>query len=407
MDSWTAPSLPRLPGSGRQLALHDTASGTRLPTPQSSTARMYTCGITPYDATHLGHAATYVASDLIVRIWRDAGHEVRYVQNVTDVDDPLLERAQRDDQDWRELAEREIERFRNDMVALRLVPPAAFVGAVEAIPQIADMIETLKGSGAVYDLQGDLYYPVRVDPDFGSVSHLDHDAMVRLSAENGGDPERPGKQDPVDPQLWRRAREGEPSWDSPFGPGRPGWHVECAAIALTELGTTYDVAAGGRDLVFPHHEMSTSHARVATGDRGPYVHSHAGLVALDGEKMSKSKGNLVFVSHLREQGADPMAIRLGVLAHHYRSDWEWRAEDLTEASERLASWRSAASAAAGPSGTEVLTALRERLADDLDAPGALAAIDAWAEAVHRGEGDDTEAPGLVRAATDALLGVEL
>ncbi|MBO0830093.1 MAG: cysteine--1-D-myo-inosityl 2-amino-2-deoxy-alpha-D-glucopyranoside ligase [Streptosporangiales bacterium] len=368
---------------------------------------MYACGITPYDATHMGHAATYVAWDLIARVWRDAGHEVRYAQNVTDVDEPLLERAARDGEDWRELAARETDLFRDDMVALRLLAPRAFVGAVEAIPRIVAMIESLKGRNAVYDLDGDLYFPVAVDPAFGSLSHLDHQAMVHLSRENGGDPDRPGKQDPVDPVLWLAERPGEPCWDSPFGPGRPGWHVECSAIAYTELGADLDVNAGGRDLVFPHHEMSESHLRVGTGTGHTAVHAHGGMVALDGEKMSKSLGNLVFVSKLRADGHDPMAIRLAVLAHHYRSDWEWFPRDVETATARLAAWRTAAAAAAGPSGTVLLDAVRERLADDLDAPGALAAVDDWAAAVARGEGGDTSAPGLVRATVDALLGVAL
>ncbi|MQA01350.1 MAG: cysteine--1-D-myo-inosityl 2-amino-2-deoxy-alpha-D-glucopyranoside ligase [Streptosporangiales bacterium] len=407
MDSWTAPPVPRLPGQGPQLVLFDTATGRLRPTPTGDTARIYACGITPYDATHMGHAATYIAWDLAVRAWQDAGRRVTYVQNVTDVDDPLLERAARDGEDWQQLAAREVDRFRGDMTALRMLTPDAFIGAVEAVAEITEFIDELKGKGAVYDVQGDLYFPVSVDAEFGSLSHLDHAAMVDLSRDNGADPDRAGKQDPVDPLLWRAVRPGEPSWDSPFGPGRPGWHVECATIGLNRLGPDFDVTAGGRDLVFPHHEMSASHARVATGQPVSEVYAHAGLVGLDGEKMSKSRGNLVFVSKLREAGTDPMAVRLGVLGQHYRSDWAWTDELLTRAATTLDSWRRAVTATRGPSGRAVLDTVRARLADDLDAPGTVAAVDAWASAVHRGEGDDTEAPALVRATADALLGLAL
>src|SRR5262245_9454525 len=478
MNSWRAVSVPSLPGRGPEPYIRDTATGEVVRAAAGPTASMYACGITPYDATHIGHAATFVAWDLLVRAWRDAGHNVIYVQNVTDVDDPLLERAARDGEDWRELDDRETARYRADMEALRVLPPTRLVGAVEALPVIEQFSRRLAERGSLYDLEGDLYFSRASDAGFGSVSRLDPATMAVLFAERGGDPSRPGKKDPLDPQVWLAARPGEPSWASSFGPGRPGWHVECAAMATEYLGRVFDGQAGGSDLIFPHHEMSASHARVAIGevpqarrDTGRarafarrYV--HAGMVRLDGEKMSKSLGNLVFVSSLLADGTDPMAIRLAILAHHYRDDWDWTAAGLTAAVERLARWRGGAAprrpapapdtpvspagapgsqpnAPASPSGgpvsaseaplaaprrpapapdtpvspadalpsaEAVVATVRERMADDLDAPGPLAAVDRWAEGIIDAPAlapDPRMAAVVVRDAVDALLGIAL
>lgn len=401
MQSWSSSNVPRLPGQGHPLRLYDTAAREIRTTEPGPVARMYVCGITPYDATHLGHANTYLAFDLVNRAWRDAGHEVHYTQNATDVDDPLLERAQRDGQDWRELAEDQIELFRTDMAALRILPPAEYVGVTEVVDQVAALIERL--GEATYTIDGDVYFARTAAPKFGAVSGYDEETMLALFGERGGDPGRPGKRDPLDWLLWRAERPGEPSWPSAFGPGRPGWHIECTAIALANLGPGFDVAGGGTDLIFPHHEMGACEGHVATGEwpfAKAYVHS--GMVGLDGEKMSKSRGNLVFVSKLR-QHTDPMAIRLALLAHHYRTDWEWTDAELAEATARLARWRAAVARERGPSGAELLERVRDRIADDLDAPGALAEIDAWAAA----DGDDPRAPELVRDMADALLGITL
>src|SRR6478609_8126622 len=239
MRAWPSPEIPSLPVAGPPVSLHDTASGGRVTTGPDGPARLYVCGITPYDATHLGHAATYLGFDLLNRAWRNAGHEVIYVQNVTDVDDPLLERATKVKVDWVELAERETELFRQDMTALRVLPPAHYVGAVESIPLAVELIERLQAAGAVYTVGTDLYYSVTADPGFGAESGYDRDTMLRLFGERGGDPQTPGKRDPLDCVVWRGEREGEPSWDSPFGRGRPGWHIECSAIALDLLGATF------------------------------------------------------------------------------------------------------------------------------------------------------------------------
>ncbi|MEV5596743.1 cysteine--1-D-myo-inosityl 2-amino-2-deoxy-alpha-D-glucopyranoside ligase [Streptomyces sp. NPDC052496] len=409
MHAWPASEVPALPGQGRDLRIHDTATGGRVTLAPGPVARIYVCGITPYDATHMGHAATYNAFDLVQRVWLDTKRQVHYVQNVTDVDDPLLERAQATGDDWTALAERETALFREDMTALRMLPPREYVGAVEAIPWIVPMVERLRDSGAAYELDGDIYFSVEADLHFGEVSRLDAEAMRVLSAERGGDPERPGKKNPLDPMLWMAARDGEPSWDgASLGRGRPGWHIECVAIALQYLGMGFDVQGGGSDLAFPHHEMGASHAQALTGEH-PFAKAyvHAGMVALNGEKMSKSKGNLVFVSKVRRDGTDPAAIRLALLAHHYRADWEWTDAVLEEAVERLARWRAAVSRPDGPPADALLEEIRTALADDLDSPAALAAVDRWAAAQQADGGSDEGAPGLVSRSVDALLGVAL
>jgi L-cysteine:1D-myo-inositol 2-amino-2-deoxy-alpha-D-glucopyranoside ligase len=405
MRSWPSAGTPVIPGHGPAVEVHDTASGRRLRI-ASRTARIYVCGITPYDATHLGHAATYLAFDVLNRSLRDSGLRVRFVQNVTDIDDPLLERATDLGRDWAELAGEQTQLFRDDLAWLRVLPPERFVGAVESIPVVTDLIERLQSAGAAYEVDGDLYFAVTADSRFGEVSGLVRSEMVELFAERGGDPGRSGKKDPLDCLLWSRQRAGEPAWDSPFGLGRPGWHVECAAIALAELGEGFDVQGGGNDLVFPHHEMSASEAHVATG-RWPFAQAyvHAGMVGLRGEKMSKSLGNLVFVSTLRADGVEPAAVRLALLADHYRSDRDWTSTALGEAEDRLASWRHAAALDAGPDAAPVLASVRSHLADDLDTPGALAAVDRWAERALAGERSDSDAPALVAATLDALLGV--
>ncbi|MGN9908420.1 cysteine--1-D-myo-inosityl 2-amino-2-deoxy-alpha-D-glucopyranoside ligase [Phytohabitans sp. LJ34] len=415
MDSWTGHEVPRLPGSGQPLALFDSARrGVHLSGGRSAARGMYVCGITPYDATHLGHAATMITFDLVQRAWRDAGHSVTYVQNVTDIDDPLLERAARDGEDWIVLAMRETALFREDMESLRMIPPAHYVGAVESIPAIVEKVAALVDRGAAYRLDdgtGDVYFDIAAAPDFGYESNLSREQMIAFFAERGGDPERAGKRDPLDPLLWRGAREGEPAWaGGAFGPGRPGWHIECASIALDLLGETIDVQGGGNDLLFPHHECSAAHAETLTG-AAPFArhYVHAGMIGLDGEKMSKSKGNLVFVSRLRADGVDPMALRLALVADHYRADRQWTDDLLKIAQQRLTRWRSAAAAGSGPSGADLLAGVRARVADDLDTPGALALVDEWADRALAGAGsaEDADAPALMARTVDALLGVRL
>jgi L-cysteine:1D-myo-inositol 2-amino-2-deoxy-alpha-D-glucopyranoside ligase len=408
MQSWPSHLVPRVSGTPRPLRLYDTATGEVRPTAPGDTARMYVCGITPYDATHLGHAATYLAFDLVYRQWLDNGHDVHYVQNVTDVDDPLLERAERDQDDWVVLAMRETALFREDMAALRVLPPKDYLGAVESVPEIIEAVAKLLADGLAYRADDqefpDIYFDRNASGHFGSVSNYGEDTMLTYFAERGGDPDRAGKRHPLDALLWRMARPGEPSWESELGAGRPGWHVECSVIAQNRLGMGFDVQGGGSDLIFPHHEFSAAHAEALTGLH-PFArhYAHAGMIGLDGEKMSKSRGNLVFVSRLRADGVDMMALRLGLLSGHYRDDRAWTADVLADAQARLARWRAAVDRDTGPDASAVVTRLRDHLANDLDTPQALRAVDAWAADT----GPDSSAPGQVRAAVDALLGVLL
>ncbi|GAA2162421.1 cysteine--1-D-myo-inosityl 2-amino-2-deoxy-alpha-D-glucopyranoside ligase [Pedococcus bigeumensis] len=415
MISWPTPFLPAVPGTGHPVQVFDSATGSVRAITPGPTARMYVCGITPYDATHLGHAATYVTFDVLGRALRDAGHAVEYVQNITDVDDPLLERATRDGVRWEDLAAEEIALFREDMTALAVIPPDHYVGVVESIEPVGAAVRTLLEQGAAYpvdtpDSEGDdLYLDVSTDPGFGAVSNWTREQMLAVFADRGGDPERLGKRDRLDPLLWRAARDGEPSWVVEGLPqGRPGWHIECTAIALDHLGMSFDVQGGGTDLLFPHHEMSATQAVVLTGQR-PFArtYTHQAMVGLDGEKMSKSKGNLVLVSKLRADGVDPMAIRLALLGQHYRTEWCWTDAILEQAQARLDTWREALSVNAAPDSDEVVEAIRTRVADDLDTPGALAAVDRWARQTLTRGGSDSTSAGVLARALDAILGVRV
>ena len=375
---------------------------------------MYVCGITPYDTTHLGHAATYLTFDLVYRLLLDAGHEVHYVQNTTDVDDPLFERAERDGVDWRELGDRETDLFRADMEALRVLPPRDYVAATETIDEVVEMVEELIERGHAYrndpavDGYSDVYYRHRATANFGYQSGYDDDEMAAAFAERGGDPNRAGKEHPLDALLWRVERPGEPSWGSPWGSGRPGWHIECSAIAHNRLGMEFDIQGGGSDLAFPHHEFSAAHAEAATGS-SPFArfYVHAAMIGLDGVKMSKSLGNLVRVQKLLEDGVDPALIRLGLFAEHYRTDRSWSADLLDKARERSAAWARAISLSAGADAATMIADLRDRLADDLDTPGALAVVDAWAAASLDGARSDPTAGAAVATALDGLLGISL
>ncbi|MDQ0690916.1 cysteine--1-D-myo-inosityl 2-amino-2-deoxy-alpha-D-glucopyranoside ligase [Arthrobacter sp. W4I7] len=425
MKSWISRPVPDVPGSMPAIRLFDTALGREAALEVDGRPSMYVCGITPYDATHMGHAASYVAFDLLNRAWRDAGHNVSYVQNVTDVDDPLLERATATGVDWQDLAASQIELFQTDMEALNVLAPDHYVGAVESIPLIVPEVERLVSLGLAYSVQGtngepdgDVYYDVEaagkqsVSPDawtLGSISGLAESEMLELFAERGGDPGRSGKRQALDPLLWRVAREGEPSWPGgSLGAGRPGWHIECTVIAQKYLPAPFTVQGGGSDLIFPHHEMGAGHAYSLAGVPLAKHYAHAGMVGLDGEKMSKSKGNLVLVSKLRAAGEDPAAIRLAILAHHYRSDWSWTEEGFVAAKADLAAWRQALAQAPAGSASALIAEMRAALADDLNAPAAVAAVTRWAaQANLAGTPASGEDQVLVRDAVDALLGIRL
>ena len=407
MRPWSSISTPMLPGHGFPVAVMDTAT-ERLTVPVSpgEPASLYVCGITPYDSTHIGHAATYLAFDLLQRAWLDSGSEVAFVQNVTDIDDPLLERAAKVGQDWREIADREMNRFRDDCASLRILPPTHWVSVTEHMEGIVDFIGRLQAAGATYLVDQDLYFDTQAAARLGEVANLDLPKMLEVSAQRGGDPDRPGKRDPLDALLWRAEREGEPSWPSPFGAGRPGWHVECLAIAIDFLGSPISVQGGGSDLVFPHHDYCSAEAR-ATGLDFAKTYVHAGMVSLDGAKMSKSLGNLVFVSDLRSQGVDPMVIRAAIIANHYRHDWQWENSMITTAGARLARWSDAMACPGGAPALDVLVAIRAALSDDLDSPRAMTAVDEWADRTLAGDRTDPTAAGLIARSIDSLLGIAL
>ena len=370
------------------MRLFDTARQAVVPFEPGPIVSMYVCGITPYDATHLGHAATYVTYDVLQRRLRDLGHETRMVRNITDVDDDMLRAARIRGVHYLDLAYAETRKFDDDMAALGNIEPWSEPRASGAIPDIRGFIAALIETGCAYAAGGSVYFSVNCTGGrFGHISRLDRSRMLAIGQNRGEDPDDPNKRDPLDFVLWRPSDVGEPAWESAWGPGRPGWHVECSVLALREFGDTIDLHGGGTDLVFPHHECEAAQSEATTGEIFARHWLHQAMVLLHGEKMSKSRGNLVFINTLRETH-DPMAIRLALLAHHYRTSWEWDPEELDVAAERLARWRSAG---------EGIGALREvgtALDDDLDTPAALAAVDA-ACGVGDGVGDAA-----------SLLGVE-
>jgi L-cysteine:1D-myo-inositol 2-amino-2-deoxy-alpha-D-glucopyranoside ligase len=413
MKSWNEVQIPTIDSSIKfpDLKLTNSSTGKKKALEKKALYRMYVCGITPYDATHLGHAATYLTFDLINRYLRASGSEVRYVQNITDIDDPLLERANRDGIDWTELANQQIDLFRSDMNNLRVIPPAHYIGAVDAIPLVTAAIEELTVKDSIYTVDQDLYFKVKADAEFGERSHLSQARMLEIFAERGGDPTRAGKIDPLDCLVWMSQRPNEPGWPSPFGTGRPGWHIECTAIAIKYLAPSpaedslIDIQGGGSDLIFPHHEMCAAQAQVLSGKPLASTYVHAGMIGLDGEKMSKSKGNLVFVSKLVATGRDPMAIRWALMKDHYRDDRMWTEELLIAAERDLSALRSALAQTDVASTTELIDLIVDSLSDDLNTQGVIAAINSWVARTQSGE-TDGKANSLVKV-LDALLGIKL
>ena len=413
MRSWPTVAIPPVDSKFAlpKLTLKDTLSGTKKALPTKSLYRMYVCGITPYDATHLGHAATYLTFDLINRYLRATGAEVRYVQNITDIDDPLLERAKRDGINWEDLAHSQIELFRSDMVNLHVLPPESYIGAVEAIPLVTEAIEVLQSENTIYPVENDLYFSVRSDSEFGTRSHYSQVEMTEIFSQRGGDPDRIGKIDVLDCLVWLAARPGEPSWPSPFGAGRPGWHIECSAIALAYLKPdpaedfAIDIQGGGSDLIFPHHEMGASQVAIMTGKPYARTYIHAGMVGLDGEKMSKSKGNLVFVSKLIESGVEPMIIRLALLSAAYGRDRMWTEAVLAEAKIRMARLQSALSRNEVAPTQECVALIIASLADNLDTVRAIKALDTWIEQTESGLTGGSS--GELSRAIDTFLGIAI
>ena len=413
MNSWNEVETPSIDSSISFPALNltNSASGKKESIGRKQLYRMYVCGITPYDATHLGHAATYLTFDLINRYLTASGSEVRYVQNITDIDDPLLERANRDGVDWTDLAHQQIDLFRSDMINLRVIPPAHYIGAVDAIPLVTEAIEKLSSKDSIYSVEHDLYFRVHSDAQFGQRSHLSQERMMEIFAERGGDPTRVGKNDPLDCLVWMSHRPNEPGWPSPFGTGRPGWHIECTAIAIKYLEPSpsddalIDIQGGGSDLIFPHHEMCAAQAQILTGKPLASTYVHAGMIGLDGEKMSKSKGNLVFVSKLVAAGRDPMAIRWALMKDHYRQDRMWTDELLVTAESELIALRSCLAQTDVAPTSDLIKKIVDALSDDLNTKGVISLLNTWVERTQSGD-TGGDAQSLIRA-LDALLGIKL
>ncbi len=390
------------------LALFDSYKGKKVAISGEQNS-IYVCGITPYDATHMGHAATYLAFDLVNRYLKASGKKVSFVENITDIDDPLLERAARDCQDWKELAASQIDLFREDMTALNVLPPNAYRGVIESMDDIILLVEQMIAIGKTYELEGDIYLDLQqVDGAIRDLPLPLEQALV-IFKERGGDPARVGKRHALDPLLWK-ARAGEdPYWIASFGEGRPGWHIECTAIALKNLSktnpTSITLQAGGSDLIFPHHYMTALQAKALTGVEFASCYSHAGMIGLDGEKMSKSKGNLVFVSKLRQDGVSPAVIRLALFAGKYSSDRMWSKELLDSAAEFLDRLLSALSRQEVAPTFEVVQELVNALADDLDTPRVFLALSNWCARTEAGQMGGS--PGEISRALDTYLGITL
>ena len=370
---------------------------------------IYICGITPYDATHMGHAATYLTFDLVNRYLKASGKNVSFVENITDIDDPLLERATRDNQDWRELAESQIELFREDMTSLGVLPPNAYRGVIESMDEIISTVAEMIATGKSYQLEGDIYLDLhQVD---GAIENLPlaFDQALKIFEERGGDPARVGKRHALDPLLWKARKGDDPFWEAPFGQGRPGWHIECTAIALKNLpkasSTSITLQAGGSDLIFPHHYMTALQAKALNGIEFASCYSHSGMIGLDGEKMSKSKGNLVFVSKLRQEGVSPALIRIALFANRYSTDRMWSRELVDEANKLLTRLLSALSRQEVAPTFEVVQEIVNAISDDLNTPKVFDLLNTWS--LKTEEGQVGGSPGEISRALDTYLGITL
>ncbi len=387
------------------MRLYDTSQGAVVPFEPGDTVSIYVCGVTPYDATHLGHAFTYLCFDVLIRRLEDLGHEVKMVRNITDVDDSILAKAKEIDVDYMELGLSETAQFRDDIKALDLRPAVAEPTVTGSIDEIISLISQLAEKGHTYTVDGTTFFDVTTFSDFGQISGYDEPTMISFANERGANTEDERLRNPLDFILWQKSEEGEPSWDSPFGPGRPGWHIECSAMAMSELGPTIDLHGGGDDLIFPHHECETAQSVAANNSPFARHWMHIGMVAYEGEKMSKSLGNLVFVRDLRT-GHDPRAIRLALLSNHYRAGFEWFDSDIDKGEAMLERMIEAASCPSGPDSKTLLTQVREAIDDDLNLPKACEIIDDFAVKTIEGSGNDSDAKTALTKAAE-LLGVDL
>jgi L-cysteine:1D-myo-inositol 2-amino-2-deoxy-alpha-D-glucopyranoside ligase len=407
MNPWPKPHIAPLSGlSFPNLKLMNSKKVMTTIEP-ATPFKIYVCGITPYDATHLGHAATYVAFDLINRYQHLAGNRLDFVENITDIDDPLLVRAKRDSIDWKVLAENQIDLFLTDMTALRVIPPNNLVTVTSSMKIIEDFITLLDQRGFLYQIENDHYFSVE---RFLEDMPLSSDEAIKIFSERGGDPKRAGKRHPLDPVVWMAHQGDDPSWESKFGLGRPGWHVECTAIAVHYLDSAnadpiIQIQGGGSDLIFPHHYMSEQIVRAAYGRGFANNYVHSAMIHLDGEKMSKSKGNLVFVSKLLSQGIDPMVIRWALLSGHYQQDRSWSDELLQKSTSEVSLLRSALAQSEVAETKELIQSIVSDLANNLDTPAALNRLIAWAKSSQ--SSPKVNESGLVSRGIDSLLGLAL
>ncbi|CAN5405968.1 cysteine--tRNA ligase [soil metagenome] len=370
--------------------------------PQTELVTMYVCGITPYDTTHLGHAFTYTAVDILLRHLEHQGHRVKYVQNVTDIDDDILRKARETSTDWHALGDEWTAHFIRDMQSLNVRAPDYFPRATDTIPQIIEMVQALLTTGKAYEADGNVYFAVKTWPSYGELSHLPRTEMLPVANEHGNRPDDPNKHDPLDFVLWQAQAPGEPAWDSPWGPGRPGWHIECSAMAMHLLGETTDIHAGGADLVFPHHESEIAQT-VAVTNREPSVRfwMHTAMVRYEGEKMSKSLGNLVMVRDLLDSYS-PDVLRFYLAQHHYRQSWDHEAEGIEQAQEKVRVLQKAVTSFGGhgqaldPAPSQV--AFTKALDQDLDTPQATSILVELANQIRRAAKNGQQ----INAAQDTL-----
>jgi len=351
--------------------------------PQGDAVAVYVCGITPYDTTHLGHAFTYTSADVLIRYLEHKGHPVRYVQNVTDIDDDILRRAKKAGENWRKLGDHWTTYFIRDMQALNVRPPDFFPRATDVITEIVQAVEQLIAAGVAYESGGSVFFEVKAWPEYGKLSRLPRIKMLPIANERGNNPDDPRKRAPLDFVLWQAQVPGEPAWDSPWGSGRPGWHIECSTMATHFLGETIDIHSGGGDLVFPHHESEIAQTEPVNGRR-PYARfwMHMAMVGHEGEKMSKSLGNLVMVRDLLKSWS-PDALRLYMGSHHYRRPWTHDGKALAKAEELAGKLRTAATIGGGRGTYFHLSQLPiefdQAMDQDLDTPAALKSLEAMAD----------------------------
>jgi L-cysteine:1D-myo-inositol 2-amino-2-deoxy-alpha-D-glucopyranoside ligase len=382
-----------------------------IPSATERPVTLYVCGVTPYDTTHIGHARTYLVFDVLIRYLRWRGAEVRYCQNVTDVDDPLFERAKRDGISWQDLAQRELERFVSDCAALNMIAPTYFPRASEEIAMVIEMTERLVQLEHAYVREGNVYFDIHTDPNFGAMARMGYEEMLHTANQRGNTPNDTRKRDPLDFVLWQTSNPGEPAWESPWGMGRPGWHIECSAMATRYLGPQIDIHGGGSDLLFPHHSCEIAQSEPVTG-KHPFSRFwvHVGMVYLDGEKMSKSRGNLVLAYRaLQEHSAN--ALRWYLLQVPYREVFSYEQDEVARAEEQVSRLHEALTTRSGTATPLDITRAREAfgdaLGDDLNTPAALEVLNGTVYEVLRAaaEGRDIKTAQSTLAELAEVLGL--